>query len=102
MRIACPKCEWEPGPHDEWQCHCGHAWNAFDTHGRCPACGYVWRHTQCLVCARWSPHHDWYHGLPSVDELEAGEPHEVETASETSIEDPRAWKRRQARPHSVS
>jgi hypothetical protein len=67
MHIACPKCEWEPDAGARWSCNCGHRWNTFDTGGRCPACGHVWRETQCLACRRFSPHHDWYRDLPPVD-----------------------------------
>lgn len=62
MNIRCPKCRWKPGPLDLWGCSCGHAWNTFDTRGRCPACGKVWKMTQCLACSIWSPHNDWYGG----------------------------------------
>jgi hypothetical protein len=65
--IYCPKCHWEPRSHDQWECSCRHAWHTFDTHGRCPRCGIVWRDTQCPACHIWSRHHDWYHNLPSVD-----------------------------------
>ena len=34
---------------------------------KCPACGKVWHHTQCLVCARWSRHMDWYHFEPPTE-----------------------------------
>lgn len=76
VEIYCPKCRWEPRADDEWQCRCGHVWNTFDTHGRCPSCGLVWRDTQCLACIRFSKHHDWYHDLPGVDieELLLAEP----------------------------
>lgn len=67
MEIYCPECRWEPPPDARWQCHCGCSWHTFDTHGRCPDCGHVWRKTQCFQCYRWSPHHDWYHDLPPVD-----------------------------------
>ena len=67
MEIYCPKCEWEPPPSAEWACTCGHSWHTFDTHGKCPKCGTVWRETQCFACQEWSPHHDWYHALPPVD-----------------------------------
>jgi len=67
MNILCPKCEWKPGPEARWSCTCGHAWNTFDTAGRCPACHHVWRDTQCLACAGWSPHHDWYRDLDSIE-----------------------------------
>lgn len=71
MRIACPRCDYEPRAEDRWTCACLTAWNTFDTAGRCPGCGRVWRETQCPACHRWSPHHDWYRDLPpvSVDEL---------------------------------
>lgn len=62
-RIYCPKCEWEPAPHDRWQCvsSCGMVWNTFDTGGRCPGCSRQWEYTQCLSCGVFSPHEDWYH-----------------------------------------
>ncbi len=69
MKIACPKCTWEPTASDRWACSCGHVWNTFDTGGQCPKCRHVWRETVCLACKRWSKHHDWYHDLPSVDAL---------------------------------
>ncbi|WP_457651509.1 hypothetical protein [Rhodocaloribacter sp.] len=67
MRIACPKCAYEPRPFDRWQCDCLTVWNTFDTQGRCPGCGKVWRHTACPRCHEWSPHHEWYHDLPPLD-----------------------------------
>jgi hypothetical protein len=69
MRIACPKCEWEPTATDLWACSpgCGNAWNTFETMGRCPNCGKVWRETCCHRCAKWSPHFDWYHDLPEIE-----------------------------------
>ncbi|WP_412068967.1 hypothetical protein [Rubrivirga sp. IMCC43871] len=69
MRIACPSCAWEPTADARWSCMCGHAWNTFETGGQCPACGRVWRETQCLACAQWAKHHDWYHDLPPIDAL---------------------------------
>lgn len=71
-RIRCPKCAWEPRPESSWQCRCGHAWNTFDTYGKCPACGKVWKNTQCLDCFRWSPHADWYTDLSGIV-IEVGE-----------------------------
>ena len=75
VKIACPKCDFEPLPSDLWQCACGHLWHTFDTFGRCPACSIVWKRTQCLDpvdggCSRWSPHLDWYHGLDELLRLE--------------------------------
>ena len=61
MYIACPACDWRPGPADLWQCTCGHVWHTFRTHGVCPHCGKIWRETQCLACHQWSEHEDWYH-----------------------------------------
>jgi hypothetical protein len=61
MYIACPKCDWRPPPDTRWACSCGHRWNTFATHGVCPACGKVWKVTQCGPCGAWSDHEDWYH-----------------------------------------
>ncbi len=67
VKIACPKCNWEPQPDDHWHCTCGHAWNTFDTAARCPSCGRQWEETQCLTtpggCGQFSPHINWYKGL---------------------------------------
>lgn len=73
MRIACPKCEWEPSAGDRWRCApgCDYVWNTFETMGRCPQCGKQWRETCCLECKKWSPHLDWYHDVPDIfDEVE--------------------------------
>lgn len=67
VRIACPKCDWEPDGSPYWSCTCGHIWNTFDTAGRCPKCRKQWEWTQCVIsaggCTAKSPHLDWYHGL---------------------------------------
>ncbi|MBL8913888.1 MAG: hypothetical protein JNM17_24510 [Archangium sp.] len=66
-RIRCPKCAWRPTKESLWSCGepCWHAWNTFDTAGRCPKCDRVWLHTACLACHQWSPHLDWYeHDAP--------------------------------------
>ena len=59
-RIRCPRCAWEPGPHDRWQCNCLYLWNTFETGGVCPGCNYQWLETMCPRCRIWSPHRDWY------------------------------------------
>src|SRR2546425_2665908 len=59
-RIRCPLCTCTPAKDDLWECTCGHHWNTFDTGGGCPACLHQWTSTQCLSCARWSAHSDWY------------------------------------------
>ncbi len=70
-RIRCPACNWQPGRNSTWCCvsaghpeyfsgGCGHAWNTFDTRGRCPTCRYQWLYTSCLSCGIWSLHEDWY------------------------------------------
>ena len=59
-RIRCPLCGWSPAKSNLWACTCGYKWNTFDTGGVCPACLLQWKETQCLKCAKWSPHSDWY------------------------------------------
>ncbi|MCB0638568.1 MAG: hypothetical protein KDC54_18185 [Lewinella sp.] len=79
VKIACPKCHWEPQPHSRWICEpkCRHKWNTFSTGGRCPRCSKQWEYTCCLACHRWSPHLDWYHDLDEVlDELLREQPAE--------------------------
>ncbi|MGI4832200.1 MAG: hypothetical protein ACRYFK_01940 [Janthinobacterium lividum] len=61
LAIYCPHCDWEPDAAARWYCTCGHAWHTFDTGGICPRCQHRWPDTQCLSCAAWSPHVDWYH-----------------------------------------
>ena len=85
MKIRCPKCRWEPDASARWGCSCGHQWNTFDTNGQCPACGRVWRDTQCLACRRWSKHHDWYEDLPPVDVDAVLEPAERGIPAESSF-----------------
>lgn len=60
VKIRCPKCRWSPRKHDTWACTCGHEWNTFDTGGVCPKCAVRWAETECLACAEWSLHLDWY------------------------------------------
>jgi predicted amidophosphoribosyltransferase len=67
VRIRCPKCSWEPVESSQWACSvCYTWWNTFSTGGRCPKCGEIYKHTQCLECEKWSPHLDWYEGLDNV------------------------------------
>ena len=78
VEIACPKCDWEPNGGAHWMCTCGYRWNTFDTYGKCPKCGKVWRDTQCPGpgypggCGAWSKHIDWYRhwDSPVKEEIE--------------------------------
>lgn len=65
-RIRCPLCQWRPRKEDLWGCRCGHAWNTFETGGKCPACAHQWQVTQCLQCHAFSAHLDWYASEPSA------------------------------------
>src|SRR5262245_30418329 len=58
--IRCPHCGWTPRRQDAWSCVCGTVWNTFETRGVCPGCSFKWLETQCLRCALWSLHDDWY------------------------------------------
>jgi hypothetical protein len=60
LKISCPHCSWEPDGKKRWDCHCGFIWNTFDTFGKCPACGFVHKYTECLFCSVFSKHIDWY------------------------------------------
>ena len=71
LEIACPKCGWKPKASSKWSCDCGHRWNTFETHGRCPNCTKNWRETQCHGseaggCSEWSDHLDWYRNLSDI------------------------------------
>ena len=63
VEINCPWCDWQPVAWSRWQCSCGHVWNTFDTGGTCPGCRHRWQDTQCLSCAAWASHLDWYRNL---------------------------------------
>lgn len=67
VRIACPKCNWEPDGGAYWSCTCGCVWNTFDTAARCPVCHKQWTHTACIPmkggCESMPPHVDWYRNL---------------------------------------
>jgi hypothetical protein len=58
--IQCPKCAWVPLKSSQWTCSCGHLWNTFDTHGKCPNCNRQWAETACHSCEQMSPHEAWY------------------------------------------
>ena len=69
--IRCPACKWVPektsrwfcvnmGPPENFNAGCSHAWNTFDTGGKCPGCTHQWQHTTCLTCSVTTPHNDWY------------------------------------------
>lgn len=65
LKIACPRCHWEPDGGAYWQCSCGHVWDTFQTGAKCPSCGKQWKYTECPDfaggCGGSSPHIDWYH-----------------------------------------
>src|SRR4029077_4546138 len=61
-RIRCPLCGWSPRQEEKWVCTWGNEGHTFEPAGVCPACLHQWTSTQCLSCARWSPHSDWYAG----------------------------------------
>lgn len=71
VKVACPKCKWEPNGGAHWMCSCGHIWNTFKTAGKCPKCDKKWADTQCPGpgdpggCGAWSKHIDWYFNLAS-------------------------------------
>lgn len=60
VKIACPKCQWQPDGRSHWQCSCGHCWNTFETKGECPKCKIQWQDTHCPACHESSAHGDWY------------------------------------------
>ncbi|EIJ44058.1 hypothetical protein BegalDRAFT_3237 [Beggiatoa alba B18LD] len=64
LKVACPKCHYEPMSKDRWMCSCGHVWHTFDTLGQCPACGLIWFDTACPHCQQWSRHSQWYYWQP--------------------------------------
>ena len=74
IKIACPKCNWEPDGGEYWGCTCGHVWNTFATAAKCPNCGKQWKDTQCIPfrggCYEFSPHIDWYRNLDNIIEKE--------------------------------
>ncbi len=68
LKIACPKCNWEPDGRPYWTCSdCQTNWDTFTTAARCPGCGKQYEVTQCVPyaggCNVSSPHLDWYRNL---------------------------------------
>ncbi len=75
MKIACPKCNWEPDGKPYWACSdCGTAWDTFSTAARCPTCKRQYKITACILhaggCTEASPHLDWYTDLDRLLEEE--------------------------------
>jgi len=60
IKIACPKCQWQPDGFPRWRCSCGHSWNTFETKAKCPKCGTQWQDTHCPSCEQSSAHETWY------------------------------------------
>ena len=60
LKIACPKCQWQPDGRSYWKCTCGHQWNTFETKGKCPECEVQWQDTYCPACSKPSAHNEWY------------------------------------------
>lgn len=58
--IRCPLCGWSPRKNDLWSCDCGHYGIRSTLQASARACLHQWAETQCLSCARWSAHSDWY------------------------------------------
>jgi len=77
MRIRCPQCRWEPDGGAHWSCDaCRTCFDTFATGARCPGCAKCFLETQCIRCAKWSLHEDWFDGywdsllkVASVEEL---------------------------------
>lgn len=64
VKIACPKCSWEPDGQAYWQCdHCATQFDTFETTAICPGCKKQFKDTQCIDCRKLSPHLDWYLNL---------------------------------------
>lgn len=75
LKIACPKCDWEPDGGAYWSCsNCGFIWNTFETIARCPQCNHQHEYTSCIPfrggCTAYEPHLDWYKNLDDILEKE--------------------------------
>lgn len=71
MKIACPKCQWEPDGGAYWVCsECDTTWDTFSTAARCPTCKHQYEITSCVPpaggCNESSPHLDWYTDLDAM------------------------------------
>jgi Zn-dependent protease len=57
---SCPSCRSAPPLGAFWACgQCGAPFDTFDTGGRCPSCGAVFRETRCVDCGRPGPIGAW-------------------------------------------
>ena len=66
VKIACPKCDWEPDGQPYWMCdECATTFDTFETTAICPGCRKHFEETQCIDCKEFSPHLDWYRNLDS-------------------------------------
>ena len=64
VKIACPKCDWEPDGRPYWCCDaCLTSFDTFATTAICPACRKQFARTQCIDCHRHSVHLEWYRNL---------------------------------------
>ncbi|WP_104421079.1 hypothetical protein [Neolewinella xylanilytica] len=64
VKIACPKCDWEPDGRPYWTCDaCGTRFDTFETTAICPNCTKGFEETQCVECTEFSPHLEWYRNL---------------------------------------
>jgi len=58
--FACPSCHSQPPLGALWRCgQCGNAFDTFETHANCPACGANFNLTQCLDCGTRSAMSEW-------------------------------------------
>ena len=58
--FACPSCHSQPPLGALWRCgQCGNAFDTFETHANCPACGANLNLTQCLDCGTRSAMSEW-------------------------------------------
>jgi len=58
--FACPSCHSQPPLGALWRCaQCGNAFDTFETHAACPACGTQYNLTQCLDCGTRSAMSEW-------------------------------------------